>query len=117
MAGLGDVARARGNSGLAKSYYERVLAQNPHYLPALTALADLKWESGDRQGAAKLYRQLLDSAPEGPLTQRARDHIAQVEAAAGKTSKPATPDRAPTTPAPATEPSGIDTSDLPGFKR
>jgi tetratricopeptide (TPR) repeat protein len=117
LAGLGDVARARGNSALAKSYYERVLAQNPHYLPALTALADLKWESGDRQGAAKLYRQLIDSAPEGPLTQRARAHIAQVEAAGSKGSKPATPDQAPTQPAPATEPSGIDTSDLPGYKR
>ena len=120
LAGLGDVARARGNASLARSYYERVLAQNPHYLPALTALADLRWESGDRQGAAKLYRQLLDSAPEGPLTQRARDHIAQVEAAGGgKAPKPAAPERAPA-PAPASTPAGtpeIDTSDLPGFKR
>ena len=118
LAGLGDVARARGNSGLAISYYERVLAQNPHYLPALTALADLKWAAGDRQGAVKLYRQLLDSAPEGPLTQRARDHIAQVEnAPAGKAPKPAAPApaRAPA-PAPAENPE-IDTSDLPGFKR
>jgi tetratricopeptide (TPR) repeat protein len=119
LAGLGDVARARGNTSLARSYYERVLGQNPHYLPALTALADLRWESGDRQGAAKLYRQLLDSAPEGPLTQRARDHIAQVEAAgASKAPKPAAPERA--APAPSPAPAGtpeIDTSDLPGFKR
>jgi len=121
LAGLGDVARARGNTSLARSYYERVLAQNPHYLPALTALADLRWESGDRLGAAKLYRQLLDSAPEGPLTQRARDHIAQVEAAGGnKGSKPAAPERAAPSPAPSPAPAGapeIDTSDLPGFKR
>jgi predicted Zn finger-like uncharacterized protein len=117
LAGLGDVARARGNATLARSYYERVLAQNPHYLPALTALADLRWAAGDRQGAAKLYRQLLDSAPEGPLTQRARDHIAQVEAgSASKPTKPASPDRAPA-PAPATNAPEIDTSDLPGFKR
>jgi predicted Zn finger-like uncharacterized protein len=120
LAGLGDVARARGNPSLARSYYERVLAQNPHYLPALTALADMKWESGDRQGAAKLYRQLLDSAPEGPLTQRARDHIAQVEASSGgKATKPAAPERAPTPARPPAneQPSEIDTSDLPGFKR
>jgi predicted Zn finger-like uncharacterized protein len=118
LAGLGDVARSRGNGSLARSYYERVLAQNPHYLPALTALADLRWDAGDRQGAAKLYRQLLDSAPEGPLTQRARDHIAQVEAAGGgKAPKPAAPERAPSpSPAPAGSPE-IDTSDLPGFKR
>ena len=94
-----------------------MIAQNPHYLPALTALADLKWEGGDRQGAVKLYRQVLDSAPEGPLTQRARDHIAQVEAGGGKAPKPAPPERAPApSPAPANQPE-IDTSDLPGFKR
>jgi predicted Zn finger-like uncharacterized protein len=115
LAGLGDVARARGNPSLAISYYERVLAQNPHYLPALTALADLKWAAGDRQGAVRLYRQLLDTAPEGPLTQRARDHIAQVESAPGaKAAKPAAP--APARPPPADTPE-IDTSDLPGFKR
>ncbi|MET0593241.1 MAG: tetratricopeptide repeat protein [Polyangiaceae bacterium] len=119
LAGLGDVARARGNAGLAKSYYERVLAQNPHYLPALTALADLKWASGDRAGAAKLYRQLLDSAPEGPLTQRAREHIAEVEGAAkaAKPSAPASTGSPSPSPAPAKETPDIDTSDLPGFKR
>src|SRR5262249_3259813 len=103
--------------------YERVLAQNPHYLPVLTALADLKWESGDRTGAAKLYRQLLDSAPEGPLTQRARDHIAQVEAATkNQAAKPDPEVKSPASPpspasSPAPPPSEIDTSDLPGFKR
>jgi tetratricopeptide (TPR) repeat protein len=120
LAGHGDVARARGNIGLARSYYERVLAQNPHYLPALTALADLKWGSGDRAGAAKLYRQLLDSAPEGPLTARAREHIAEVEASGGgKAAKPATTGNAPAAPpsAPAGDTPNIDTSDLPGFKK
>ena len=120
LAGLGDVARSRGNPTLARSYYERVLAQNPHYLPALAALADLRWEAGDRPGAVKLYRQLLDSAPEGPLTQRARDHIAQVEAAGSKAPKPAAPARTPApspAPAPTNQPTEIDTSDLPGFKR
>ena len=79
LAGLGDVARARGNTVGARSYYEQVLAANPHYLPAIGALADLKWDSGDRTGAVKLYRSLVDTMPEGSASARARDRIAQFE--------------------------------------
>src|SRR5439155_1763919 len=70
LGGLGDVARARGNPSLARTYYEKVLANNPHYLPALAALADIKWDAGDRAGAAKLYREVVDTSSEGPLAER-----------------------------------------------
>jgi predicted Zn finger-like uncharacterized protein len=119
LGGLGDVARARGNPSLARGYYERVLATNPHYLPVLGALADLKWDSGDHAGAAKLYRDIVDSASEGPLAQRAKDRIAQAESAPAQ--KPPA-QRAPSRPGPSPSPPSdlppeIDTSDLPGFKR
>src|SRR6185369_16295717 len=92
LAGLGDVARARGNPSLARSYYEKVLANNPHYLPTLAALADIKWEAGDRAGAAKLYREIIDTTSDGPLAQRAKERVAQVEASpAPKAAKPAPP--------------------------
>jgi hypothetical protein len=105
---------------LAKSYYERVLATNPHYLPSLAALADLKWDGGDRAGAVKLYRDILDTTSEGALANRARDRIAQAES--GSPSKAPTRPSRPSEPAPApspppAEPPEIDTSDLPGFKR
>jgi len=119
LGGLGDVARARGNPSLARGYYERVLANNPHYLPALGALADIKWDSGDHAGAAKLYRDIVDTASEGPLAQRAKDRIAQAESAPAQ--KPPA-QRAPSRPGPSPSPTSdlppeIDTSDLPGFKR
>jgi predicted Zn finger-like uncharacterized protein len=121
LAGLGDVARARGNASGARSYYEQVLAQNPHYLPALGALADIKWESGDHAGAVKLYRELLETSSEGSAAQRAKDRIAQVEsggAPAAKPAKPAQVDNPPSSPSPPSDlPPGVDTSDLPGFKR
>jgi tetratricopeptide (TPR) repeat protein len=117
LAGLGDVARARGNSSLARSYYERLLVNNSHYVPALAALADLKWDSGDRAGAAKLYRDVVDSVSEGPLAQRAQDRIAQ--AGAAPSPKPPAPRPSlPSAPASTSDvPPEIDTSDLPGFKR
>jgi len=119
LSGLGDVARARGSPTVARTYYEKVLATNPHYLPALAALADIKWDAGDHAGAAKLYRDIADSASDGPLAQRAKERAAQVEAS----PPPKAPPRAPAAPAPTTSPQPsdlppeIDTSDLPGFKR
>jgi tetratricopeptide (TPR) repeat protein len=117
LAGLGDVARARGNPSLARTYYEKVLATNPHYLPTLAALADIKWDSGDRAGAAKLYREIVDTASEGPLAERAKERIAQADSApkAAPAPKPSRPSPSPT---PTSDvPPEIDTSDLPGFKR
>jgi predicted Zn finger-like uncharacterized protein len=120
LGGLGDVARARGNPSLARTYYERVLASNPHYLPALASLADLKWDSGDKAGAAKLYRDIMDTTSEGPLAERAKARVAQVDAAPKAAPRaPARPAAQPPSPAqpPSDTPPDIDTSDLPGFKR
>jgi tetratricopeptide (TPR) repeat protein len=119
LGGLGDVARARGNTSQARSYYEQVLARNPHYLPAVMSLADLKWDSGDRAGAVKLYRDVVETTTEGALAQRAKDRIAQSEAGGSpKPSKPQAPSqRAPSPSQPSELPPEIDTSDLPGFKR
>ena len=121
LGGLGDVARARGNPAGARTYYEQVLARNPHYLPALVALADIKWDSGDHAGAVKLYRDVVEVTSEGATAQRAKDRIAQVESgAAPKAAKPAPVDHPPSAPRaspPSDLPPGVDTSDLPGFKR
>ena len=51
LAGLGDVARAQGDTAGAIAAYKRALAVNPSYLPALLGLADTQWASGDRGGA------------------------------------------------------------------
>jgi tetratricopeptide (TPR) repeat protein len=122
LGGLGDIARARGNVSLARNYYERVLASNPHYLPALAALADIRWDSGDHPGAAKLYRDIIDTASEGQLAERAKARVAQVEAspkaAAPRPSPARSPSQAPSPSQPPSDtPPEIDTSDLPGFKR
>ncbi|HKQ70855.1 MAG TPA: tetratricopeptide repeat protein, partial [Polyangiaceae bacterium] len=123
LSGLGDVARARGNTAAARSHYEQVLARNPAYLPALGALADIQWDSGDRAGAVKRYRQITEIQSDGALAHRAQGRIAQSEAApavkAAKPEKPPEPE--PLAPEPAAPqpdlPPEIDTSDLPGFKR
>jgi len=62
LSGLGDVAKMRHDPATASRMYDRVLAQNPSYLPAILASADQKWDSGDKQGALVLYRRLLDQA-------------------------------------------------------
>jgi predicted Zn finger-like uncharacterized protein len=127
LGGLGDVARARGNTGLARTYYEQVLARNPHYLPSLGALADLDWEAGDRSSAVKRYSELLAVSPTGPLAERAKNRINQAQSEPKRAEPPAPPPATESTPAPSVDkspaspptdlPPGVDTSDLPGFHR
>jgi tetratricopeptide (TPR) repeat protein len=123
LAGLGDVARLRGDTAAASNFYDGVLRANPSYLPALIARADMKWAGGDRTGAVAMYRRVLQqSGPGTPYGQRALAKINQVEGE-GPASSPAPAPAEPATPAepePAAPeaPSGdthIDTTDLPGF--
>jgi len=128
LSGLGDVAKQRRDPATAAQMYDRVLAQNPSYLPAILASADQKWDSGDKKGALTLYRRLLEQA--GPSSQygaHAAQRIAQGEGASGGSPSPngasadtppaaPKPAPAPTTEAPASPPSDIDTTDLPGAR-
>lgn len=71
--GIGDVQEVWSNLGVlyaelrrrddAKSMYERALAVNPDYVPALFNLAALYEETGDRQAAVELYRRILALDP------------------------------------------------------
>jgi len=65
VAGLGDVASARGNSSGAITAYRRATTMNPSYLPAWLGLADTEWASGDRTAAARVYKDVLNRFPEG----------------------------------------------------
>jgi tetratricopeptide (TPR) repeat protein len=65
VAGLGDVASARGNSSGAIAAYRRATAINPSYLPAWLGLADSEWASGDKVAAARVYKDVLGRFPEG----------------------------------------------------
>lgn len=77
VAGLGLIAKQRGQGEVAASYFKRALADNPGYLPALVGSADLKWASGDRAGAVKLYRRV---GPGSLYTDHAKKRIAIFEA-------------------------------------
>ena len=65
LCGLGDVARAQGDSAGAIAAYKRVIGINPSYLPALLGLADTQWATGDRASAHRGYRDIADRFPEG----------------------------------------------------
>jgi predicted Zn finger-like uncharacterized protein len=65
LCGVGDVARAEGDSAGAISAYKHVIAINPSYLPALLGLTDTQWATGDRATATKGYREIVDRFPEG----------------------------------------------------
>jgi len=49
----------------AQSLYQRALAENPRYLPARIAIADIEWSEGRTERARRAYGSLLEQfAPE-----------------------------------------------------
>ncbi|MEP7049287.1 MAG: zinc-ribbon domain-containing protein [Pseudomonadota bacterium] len=121
LSGLGDVAKAGHDPALAAKMYERVLAGNPSYLPAILASADQKWDAGDRKGALALYRRLLEQAgPNSEYAAHAASRITQGDTtsgnAVGSVVGPIDAGAAKGMAPPATPPPDIDTTDLPGAK-
>jgi predicted TPR repeat methyltransferase len=123
MAGLADVAKAKKDPEAAAKMYDKVLKENPSYLPALVARADQKWESGDRKGALTLYRRVLEQAGAGSsYGQHAAQRIGQGETAPSAppsgSEKPSDkpPEKATDAAAakPPEEKPHVDTTDLPG---
>jgi hypothetical protein len=89
------------------SLYQRVLDQNPNYVPAILALADLKWSSGDRGAAAALYRRALQMGISGPNADRARER-------SGESSTPPPPATDTAAPPPTSPPTAPPTSTADG---
>ncbi len=117
LAGLGDVARRRGDVSGAAQLYDKVLTLNPGYLPALSARADLQWMAGDRSGALARYRRIVEMVGDSSgIGLAAANRIREAENSniprepAGTIPHTDTPATPPSKPAPKSE---IDTTDLP----
>jgi tetratricopeptide (TPR) repeat protein len=65
IAGLGDIARARGDLTGAIANYRRAVAVNGSYLPALIGLGDSQWQKGDKPAAVQVYKSIEEHFPEG----------------------------------------------------
>lgn len=74
-AGLGDIARSRGDNATAMRYYQQAIKFNPVHLPALSGLAELKWEANDRQGAVLLYRIIVENGGNTAFAARAKERL------------------------------------------
>lgn len=64
LAGLGDISERQHDLPNAKTYYQQALNVNAGFLPARIGLGNVLWESGDKAGGAKIYREIVDSMPE-----------------------------------------------------
>jgi tetratricopeptide (TPR) repeat protein len=108
LCGLGDVARARGDSAGAISTYKRAISVNPSYLPALLGVADTQWIAGDHASATREYKDIADRFPEGTypgyVKQRAEGQAAAPMASAASSAAPPTAKAATKTAAPPASP-------------
>ncbi len=65
LAGLGDISERQHDFPNAKTYYQHALNVNGGFLPARIGLGNVLWESGEKAAAAKMYKEIIDSMPEG----------------------------------------------------
>jgi predicted Zn finger-like uncharacterized protein len=92
ITAMGDVQRRRGALTEARNLYDKALAINANYLPAMSGSADLRYKSGDRAGAAGLYRRILERVGETPgYGQVAAVRLKELEAASKPAGDPASP--------------------------
>jgi hypothetical protein len=61
LAGLGEVDVLRGTTASADEHFQAALRVNGDYIPALIAVADMKWESGRFEQARQAYRSIVES--------------------------------------------------------
>ncbi|HEY2367329.1 MAG TPA: hypothetical protein VGH87_13125, partial [Polyangiaceae bacterium] len=60
-----------------KTYYQRALDSNGTYTPALTGLADTMWDQGDKAGALKRYKDIMDRLPDSMVPARVKSRVAE----------------------------------------
>jgi len=67
---------AKRERATATSLYAKAIAVDNKYLPALMALADIKWDNKERQTAARLYRQIIEiGGPSSPYAPQAKKRL------------------------------------------
>jgi len=56
------LALKRKDRAAAAKLFEKALSFEKNQFDAMAALADIKWDSGEKQGASILYRQIIERA-------------------------------------------------------
>ncbi len=74
----GDLALKKRDRAAAIRFYEQAMAADKTLLPAIAALADLRWENGERMTASTLYRQIIEKGGDAsPYTRRAKERLSK----------------------------------------
>jgi hypothetical protein len=60
LSGLGELELLRGTVDLADQHFQAALDANAHYIPALIAAADIRWQSGRIEEARQAYLHIVD---------------------------------------------------------
>jgi tetratricopeptide (TPR) repeat protein len=59
LSGLGELELLRGTLDLADARFQQALAVNADYLPALVAVADIRWQAGHIDEARQAYQDIV----------------------------------------------------------
>lgn len=59
LSGLGELELLRGTLDLADARFQQALAVNADYIPALVAVADIRWQAGHIEQARQAYQDIV----------------------------------------------------------
>lgn len=77
LTAAGKLALKKRDKPNAVKYFEKAMAADKNELDALLGLADIKWDSGEKQGASILYRQFIErAAADNPHVTQAKQRFA-----------------------------------------
>lgn len=76
LTAQGKLALKKKNRAGAAKFFEKALAAEKNQFEAMAALADIKWDSGEKQGASILYRQIIERAgADSPYIAQAKERF------------------------------------------
>jgi predicted Zn finger-like uncharacterized protein len=77
LTAAGKLAAKKKDRTTAVKYFEKALVVDKNHFEAMGEMANIKWDSGEKQGASILYRQIIERAgPDSPYMAQAKERFA-----------------------------------------
>ncbi|HRI71940.1 MAG TPA: hypothetical protein PK156_47230 [Polyangium sp.] len=85
LTAAGRLALKKDDRPRASAYFEKALTADKNHFDALSGLADIKWDSGEKQAASVLYRRIIEGAgADSPYLARAKERFSAFTESVGE---------------------------------
>ena len=89
LTAAGRLALKKQDTAGAAKYFAKALESEKNQFDAMSGLADIKWDTGEKQAASVLYRQIIERAgADSPYVARAKERFAAFTEGVGEEPAP-----------------------------